>query len=70
MTVVSPCTSRSPSCRADLDRIRGRVNKLNLRNDKVLVQELAVGTEYEVDTYDPVRLASRVPMTCGRRWDR
>lgn len=37
--------------RAKFDRILGSVNKLNLRNDKVLVQELAVGTEYEVDTY-------------------
>ncbi|WP_330274200.1 ATP-grasp domain-containing protein [Lentzea sp. NBC_00516] len=37
--------------RAKFDRILGCVNKLNIRNDKVLVQELAVGTEYEVDTY-------------------
>ncbi|MFJ8966176.1 ATP-grasp domain-containing protein [Lentzea sp. NPDC102401] len=37
--------------RAKFNRILGCVNKLNIRNDKVLVQELAVGTEYEVDTY-------------------
>jgi biotin carboxylase len=37
--------------RAKFHRILGSVNKLNIRNDKVLVQELAVGTEYEVDTY-------------------
>ncbi|MET8763018.1 ATP-grasp domain-containing protein [Lentzea sp. NPDC004782] len=37
--------------RAKFDRILGSVNKLNLRNDRVLVQELAAGTEYEVDTY-------------------
>lgn len=37
--------------RAKFDRILGSVNKLDIRNDKVLVQELAVGTEYEVDTY-------------------
>ncbi|GGU41731.1 ATP-grasp domain-containing protein [Lentzea flava] len=37
--------------RAKFGRILGSVNKLNLRNDRVLVQELAVGTEYEVDTY-------------------
>ncbi|MDX3660924.1 ATP-grasp domain-containing protein [Streptomyces sp. ID05-26A] len=37
--------------RAKFDRILGCVNKRNIRNDKVLVQELAVGTEYEVDTY-------------------
>ncbi|MFI6095321.1 ATP-grasp domain-containing protein [Lentzea sp. NPDC051213] len=37
--------------REKFHRIFGSVNKLNLRNDKVLVQELAVGTEYEVDTY-------------------
>jgi hypothetical protein len=37
--------------REKFHRILGCVNKLNLRNDKVLVQELAVGTEYEVDTY-------------------
>ncbi|MDX8149385.1 ATP-grasp domain-containing protein [Lentzea sp. BCCO 10_0061] len=36
---------------AKFNRILGCVNKLNIRNDKVLVQELAVGTEYEVDTY-------------------
>ncbi|GHH31592.1 ATP-grasp domain-containing protein [Lentzea cavernae] len=36
---------------AKFHRILGRVNKRNVRNDKVLVQELAVGTEYEVDTY-------------------
>ncbi|GAB2822841.1 ATP-grasp domain-containing protein [Lentzea nigeriaca] len=36
---------------AKFDRILGSVNKLNLRNDRVLVQELAVGTEYEVDSY-------------------
>jgi biotin carboxylase len=36
---------------AKFDRILGCVNKLNIRNDKGLVQELAVGTEYEVDTY-------------------
>lgn len=37
--------------RAKFDRILGSVNKLNIRNERVLVQELAVGTEYEVDTY-------------------
>ncbi|WP_439659944.1 ATP-grasp domain-containing protein [Lentzea sp. HUAS TT2] len=37
--------------RAKFHRILGCVNKLDIRNDKVLVQELAVGTEYEVDTY-------------------
>lgn len=37
--------------RVRFDRILGCVNKRNVRNDKVLVQELAVGTEYEVDTY-------------------
>jgi biotin carboxylase len=37
--------------REKFHRILGCVNKLNLRNDRVLVQELAVGTEYEVDTY-------------------
>ncbi|MET9629897.1 ATP-grasp domain-containing protein [Lentzea sp. NPDC006480] len=37
--------------RAKFGRILGSVNKLGLRNDRVLVQELAVGTEYEVDTY-------------------
>jgi biotin carboxylase len=37
--------------RARFNRILGSVNKLDIRNDKVLVQELAVGTEYEVDTY-------------------
>jgi hypothetical protein len=37
--------------RAKFRRILGSVNKLNIRNDKVLVQELAVGIEYEVDTY-------------------
>ncbi|MFD4674293.1 ATP-grasp domain-containing protein [Lentzea sp. NPDC058450] len=37
--------------REKFHRILGCVNKLDLRNDKVLVQELAVGTEYEVDTY-------------------
>lgn len=37
--------------RARFRRIPGCVNMLGLRNDKVLVQELAVGTEYEVDIY-------------------
>ncbi|MEV6244075.1 ATP-grasp domain-containing protein [Lentzea sp. NPDC051838] len=37
--------------REKFSRIHGSVNKLGLRNDRVLVQELAVGTEYEVDTY-------------------
>jgi hypothetical protein len=37
--------------RALFHRILGSVNKLDIRNDQVLVQELAVGTEYEVDTY-------------------
>lgn len=35
---------------AKFDRIVGSVNKLNIRNDRVFVQELSVGTEYEVDT--------------------
>ncbi|WP_186763312.1 ATP-grasp domain-containing protein [Lentzea tibetensis] len=37
--------------RALFHRILGSVNKLDIVNDRVLVQELAVGTEYEVDTY-------------------
>lgn len=38
---------------AKFDRILGSVNKLNIRNDRVFVQELSVGTEYEVWTPAP-----------------
>ncbi|MFD4641736.1 ATP-grasp domain-containing protein [Lentzea sp. NPDC058436] len=37
--------------RAKFHRVLKCVNERNARNDKVLVQELAVGSEYEVDTY-------------------
>jgi ATP-grasp domain len=37
--------------RPRFDQILGSTNKLSLRNDAVLVMELARGTEYEVDTY-------------------
>lgn len=37
--------------RVKFHHVLGRVNERNVRDDKVLVQELAVGTEYEVDTY-------------------
>ncbi|MCP3799812.1 ATP-grasp domain-containing protein [Allokutzneria sp. A3M-2-11 16] len=37
--------------RALFDRILGSVNRLELTNTEVLVQELAEGVEYEVDTY-------------------
>jgi biotin carboxylase len=45
--VVSP----GDDWRAFFDRILGGINKLGVRNDHVLIQELAIGTEYEVDTY-------------------
>jgi phosphoribosylamine-glycine ligase len=37
--------------RERFDRVLGRTNKLNLRNDEVLIQEYAEGTEYLVDSY-------------------
>jgi biotin carboxylase len=45
--VVSPGEDWRPF----FGRILGSTNKLNMRNNHVLVQELAEGTEYEVDTY-------------------
>ncbi|WP_285750717.1 ATP-grasp domain-containing protein [Lentzea sp. NBRC 105346] len=44
-------SSASGDWRSLFHRILGSVNKLDIVNDRVLVQELAIGTEYEVDTY-------------------
>jgi biotin carboxylase len=37
--------------RPAFERILGSINKLDMVNDEVLIQELAEGVEYEVDTY-------------------